>query len=112
MVLHLDTTSTIFLRMDKHTLKELRRILGPDSLLTSWEDRACYRYDASGQSFLPDAAALPETAEQVAAILRLANERRFPVIPRGGAGNGVDSGQKFDATKPSEEEGKGKSKKK
>jgi glycolate oxidase len=77
--------------MDKHTIKELRRILGPDSLLTSWEDRACYSYDATGQSFLPDAAALPETAEQVAAILRLANEHRFPVIPRG-AGSGVTGG--------------------
>jgi len=77
--------------MNKHLLKELRRILGADSLLTSWEDRACYSYDATGQSFLPDAAALPETVEQVAAILRLANEHRFPVIPRG-AGSGVTGG--------------------
>jgi glycolate oxidase len=89
--------------MANHTLKELRRILGPDSLLTSWEDHACYSYDASGQSFLPDAAALPETAEQVAAILRLANECRFPVIPRG-----ASSGQNYDATQENFAAGKGK----
>jgi glycolate oxidase len=77
--------------MNKPVLKELQRILGKDSLLTSWEDRACASYDATGQSFLPDAVALPETAEQVAAILRLANEHRFPVIPRG-AGSGATGG--------------------
>jgi glycolate oxidase len=77
--------------MKKDILNQLRQILGKDSLLTSWEDRACYSYDATGQSFLPDAAALPETAEQIAAILRLANERRFPVVPRG-AGSGVTGG--------------------
>ncbi len=77
--------------MDKHILNELRRILGKDSLLTSWEGRACSSYDATGQSFLPDAVALPETADQVAAILRLANEHLFPVIPRG-AGSGATGG--------------------
>ncbi len=77
--------------MKKDILKKLRRILGKDSLLTSWEDRACSSYDATCQSFLPDAVALPETAEQVAAILRLANAHRFPVIPRG-AGSGATGG--------------------
>lgn len=83
-----------FLRMKQETLKELQRILdhaGPKSLLTSWEDRVCYSYDATGQSFLPDAVALPTTAEQVAALLRLANQHRFPIIPRG-AGSGVTGG--------------------
>ncbi len=77
--------------MKKDILNQLRQILGKDSLLTSCEDRACCSYDATGQSFLPDAAALPETAEQIAAILRLANECRFPVIPRG-AGSGATGG--------------------
>jgi glycolate oxidase len=77
--------------MNKSILKELQRILGKNSLLTSWEDRACSSYDATGQSFLPDAVALPETTAQIAAILRLANEHRFPVIPRG-AGSGATGG--------------------
>ncbi len=77
--------------MNKQILKELRAILGKDSLLTAWEERACCSYDATGQSFLPDAVALPETTEQIAALVRLANEYRFPVIPRG-AGSGATGG--------------------
>jgi glycolate oxidase len=77
--------------MDKRMLQSIREILGKDGLLTAYEERACCSYDASGQSFLPDAVALPERTEQVAALLRLANEHRFPVIPRG-AGSGVTGG--------------------
>jgi glycolate oxidase len=76
---------------NKHLFKELRQVLGKDSLFTAWEDRTCYSYDATGQSFLPDAVALPTTTAQVAALVRLANQHRFPVIPRG-AGSGVTGG--------------------
>lgn len=65
--------------------------MGQVNLLTSLEERSCYSYDASGQNFMPEAVALPETREQVAALLRLANEHRFPVIPRG-AGSGTTGG--------------------
>jgi glycolate oxidase len=78
-------------KMNKGILKSIRDILGKNGLLTAWEELLCYSYDASGQNFLPDAVALPECTEQVAALLRLANEHRFPVIPRG-AGSGVTGG--------------------
>ena len=77
--------------LDKRLLQSIRQILGKDGLLTAYEERACCSYDASGQCFLPDAVALPECAEQVAALLKLANEHRFPVVPRG-AGSGVTGG--------------------
>ena len=47
---------------------------------------------------LPRAVALPRTADEVAAVLRVASENRVPVVPRGagsglaGAANGLDGG--------------------
>ena len=35
----------------------------------------------------PDAVVFPATAEEVAAVLRIANERRVPVVPRGSGTN-------------------------
>ena len=42
-----------------------------------------YAFDASGLTYLPEAVAVPANAAEVAAILKLANEENFPVIPRG-----------------------------
>jgi glycolate oxidase len=62
----------------------LRRILPADRVADSKADRLCYAYDATRQQALPDAVAFPETAEEVAALLGLANQVGFPVVPRGG----------------------------
>ncbi len=62
--------------------QRLRKILRA-RLLEDQEDLWAYSYDASGMTFLPEAVALPETGDEVAAILRLASEEHFPVIPRG-----------------------------
>jgi glycolate oxidase len=43
-----------------------------------------YGQDALKEKFPPEAVVLPERAEEVSAILRLANERGFPVTARGG----------------------------
>ncbi|CAK8721881.1 GlcD2 [Candidatus Electrothrix aarhusensis] len=86
-----DRISVIVANMEKKIIKKLQQAVGKDNLLTSVEDRSCYSYDASGQNFMPDAVALPESTAQVAALLRLAEEHRFPVIPRG-AGSGTTGG--------------------
>ncbi|MGB5685572.1 MAG: FAD-binding oxidoreductase, partial [Candidatus Electrothrix sp.] len=77
--------------MEKKIIKKLQQAVGKDNLLISVEERSCYSYDASGQNFMPDAVALPESTAQVAALLRLADKYRFPVIPRG-AGSGTTGG--------------------
>jgi glycolate oxidase len=77
--------------MEKKIIKKLQEAIGKGNLLTAAEECSCYSYDASGQNFMPDAVALPETTEHVAALLRLACEYRFPVIPRG-AGSGTTGG--------------------
>jgi glycolate oxidase len=77
--------------MEKKIIKKMKEAVGSAYLLTSIEDRSCYSYDASGHNFMPDAVALPETTEEVATLLGLADEYRFPVIPRG-AGSGTTGG--------------------
>jgi glycolate oxidase len=76
--------------MDERAVSALREIFG-ERLKDSLEDRICYSFDATGKEFLPDAVAFPLTAEEVRRAVLLANERRFPVVPRG-AGSGFSGG--------------------
>ncbi len=77
--------------MEKSLCKQLAAIVGQEHCLTSPEELACYSYDASGQAFMPEVVLFPDRATQVAAILRLANKHRFPVVARG-AGSGMTGG--------------------
>ncbi|BCV22929.1 hypothetical protein hamaS1_29980 [Moorella sp. Hama-1] len=74
-------------------LKKLEGILGRERLITEKEDRWCYAFDAAAAQakHLPLAVALPQTPEEVAAIMRLATEYRVPVYPRG-AGTNLSGG--------------------
>ena len=55
------------------------------------EELCCYAYDATGQSFLPDAVVFPGSTAEVSQILAIASDQRIPVIPRGG-GSGMTGG--------------------
>src|SRR5579872_6563930 len=63
-------------------LEELRRILPPQQLLTAREDLMVYGYDGTWFEGLPQVVAIPETTEQVAAVVRLANRERIAITPR------------------------------
>ena len=70
----------------------LGRILPPECVLYRHEDTVPYECDAlTAYRCPPLAVALPETAEQVAAILRSCHEMQVPVIARGG-GTGLSGG--------------------
>lgn len=75
----------------QHTIQQLQSIVGTENVLTSKADRICYSYDATQQSFLPDAVVHPASAEEIAQIMKLANKELFPVFPRG-AGSGFTGG--------------------
>ncbi len=62
---------------------ELEEVLGAEKVLTSLEDRIAYSYDGTFAQNLPDVAVLPESTEEVAAVVRLAAAHRVPVVPRG-----------------------------
>jgi len=77
--------------LDSIIIQELRAIVGPENIATEKQDLICYGYDATQMEFLPAAVVHPANAEETAAVLRLANQRRFPGFPRG-AGSGFTGG--------------------
>lgn len=76
---------------DLHYVDELRSIVGADNITTEKQELLCYSYDATQMEFLPVAVVHPANAEEVAAVLKLANRENFPVFPRG-AGSGFSGG--------------------
>jgi glycolate oxidase len=72
-------------------LDELQAVLGTNSVHSRLGERMAYAYDATGEKHLPEAVALPTTAEQVAACLRIAKQHAVPVVPRG-AGTNLSGG--------------------
>jgi len=74
------------------SLAKLRSIVGTSHLLDSIEDRISYSYDGTPiLKQLPDAIVIPQSVDHIAKILRLANEDRFAVVPRG-SGSGLSGG--------------------
>src|SRR4051812_13056673 len=69
---------------DPAVLAALRAIVGADNVLIDADKVEPYAQDAVKEKFPPEAVVLPQTAADVAAIMRLANEHRFPVTARGG----------------------------
>lgn len=78
--------------ISKSTQQKLREIVGASNYFDSSEERISYSYDGTPLlQHLPDAIVRPDTGNQVASILRLANEERFAVVPRG-SGSGLSGG--------------------
>lgn len=65
-------------------LDALRAIVGPENVLVDPERVEPYGADAVKEKFPPEAVVLPESTDEVVAILELANEIVFPVTARGG----------------------------
>jgi glycolate oxidase len=61
----------------------LQEAIGPQKVLTSLEDRIAYSYDGTFEQNLPDLAVLPESTEDVVAIVQIAAEHGVPLVPRG-----------------------------
>ncbi|MBN2079825.1 MAG: FAD-binding oxidoreductase [Spirochaetes bacterium] len=75
-----------------HVFEELSRILGPGRVVTDREILATYgRDETSDLCAVPEALVRAESAIEVSAVLRLCQEHRIPVVPRG-AGTGVTGG--------------------
>src|SRR5262245_19302284 len=73
-------------------IKKLREIVGSDNVLDSHESRITYAYDATAMKpQLPAAVVRPSTAEQISQVVHIANEERFPIVPRG-SGTGLSGG--------------------
>ncbi|MGD8997059.1 MAG: FAD-binding protein, partial [Anaerolineae bacterium] len=62
---------------------KLQEAIGPRNVLTSVEDRIAYSYDGTFEQNLPDLAVLPESTEDVVAIVQIAAQHGVPLVPRG-----------------------------
>ncbi|NLE76453.1 MAG: FAD-binding protein [Chloroflexi bacterium] len=72
-------------------IEALGALVGPQHVLHSPEDLYLYGYDASLDRGAPQAVALPGSAEEAAAVMRLAHGENLPVTPRG-AGTNLSGG--------------------
>jgi glycolate oxidase len=74
--------------MEDESKEKLKAIVGPENYTDAIMDLVSYSSDASEHQGRPDCAVWVRTTEQVSALLKLANQKRFAVIPRG-AGTGL-----------------------
>ncbi len=72
-------------------ITQLGRIVGEHNVFSSREERVCYAYDGTFYFHLPDVVVKPQNEEQIARIVKLANDSGTPVFPRG-AGTGLSGG--------------------
>ena len=72
-------------------IQKLVEIVGEKNFTDQLEELVPYSYDASINVHRPDGVVWPESTEQVAAIVKLANEHRIPLVPRG-AGTSLSGG--------------------
>jgi glycolate oxidase len=74
------------------TLDELRGILGPHGLITSTEELRTYECDGlTNFRVVPSAVVLPDSTEQVQAVVRVCHRERIPFVARG-SGTGLSGG--------------------
>ncbi|HDN19630.1 MAG TPA: FAD-binding protein [Candidatus Acetothermia bacterium] len=80
-------------RVTPEIVERLRRIVGDGYVLTSPGDLERYGIDEIEERYRhpPEVVVKPRTPEEIAAIMKLANEYRIPVTPRG-AGTGLSGG--------------------
>jgi glycolate oxidase len=74
------------------TLARLRDIVGAGNVLTSKEDLIAYSFDGTAaMQQMPGGIVFATTTEQVASVLKLANQTKTPVVTRG-SGTGLSGG--------------------
>lgn len=78
--------------MTSDVKQKVKKIVGEKNYSDSHEDRLCYSYDGTPIfQHLPEAVVFPESEEQISEIVKLANQEKFNIVPRG-AGTGLSGG--------------------
>ena len=70
---------------------KLRKIVGRDAVLDRPEDLMLYEYDGSLARGAPRYVVFPQSTQQVADIVKFANQENLAIVPRG-AGTGLSGG--------------------
>lgn len=77
--------------MENKIVGELRSIAGKERVLSETEELICYSYDATPNSFLPEAVVFPDNTQEISAIVKTCLKHGVPVVGRG-AGSGFSGG--------------------
>ena len=77
--------------MDSQIYEKLAAIVGGKNVSIAKTDKITHSYDATRESFLPDAVVYASSTEQISQIMKIACENNIPVLPRG-AGSGFTGG--------------------
>ena len=76
----------------ENLLSELRRVVGPENVLTAQEDLIPYSFDGTAaMSQMPGCVVFATSTVQIAGVLKLANQNNFAVVTRG-SGTGLSGG--------------------
>src|SRR5437762_2774320 len=85
------TTATKTVLAGRH-IEQFKKILGDKYVLVDEESLHDYSHDETEDlHFPPDVVLKPRTPEEISAILKICNENKIPVTPRG-AGTGLSGG--------------------
>lgn len=77
--------------LDQGLIRQIEGLVGRSHVLSAKEDLLTYGYDATNLEVMPELVVFPGTTEEVSKLLKLANQERFPVVPRG-MGTGFSGG--------------------
>src|SRR5699024_6781044 len=68
--------------------QRLEAIVGSENVETSNASLLAYSYDSTPQfQAMPDAAVAPRNTEEVSLVVKLCNEHKIPIVPRGSGTN-------------------------
>lgn len=74
--------------LEQHIVDKLASIVGLENVDVSNMGRLTYSYDATPQfQSMPDGVVSPRSTQEVAEILKICNEHKIPVVPRGSGTN-------------------------
>ncbi len=77
--------------IEQSFIKELAKIVGRKSVLSSLKDLIAYSYDATPRQEMPEIIVFPHSTAEVSAIMKAAHRERIPVVARG-AGTNLSGG--------------------
>jgi len=81
----------VTLSLKEQDIEYLKTIVGDENIRLDEIDRYLYSYDVTPVTKSPDVIIKPHTTEEIAQIIKYANEHRIPITPRG-AGSGTAGG--------------------
>src|SRR5437867_5910902 len=71
-------------KLTSEVLHDLRKIVGPENIISNDDELLVYECDAyTLEKHLPGVVVLPQTVEQLVAVVKLCAKNKLPIIPRG-----------------------------